>query len=134
MALGAKLGPLLTTNAVVTIEEPTVVITGGTTITWSEVVCEVDVLITQLDGDRAPQAGGDFQNDTHTVRGLAVTYPELARTDIRLKVDECPDLPDLEGLYLRVNSSVGHPAGRGRRVNAFVVIRASRIQVGANQL
>lgn len=132
MALGAKIfGGLLGTNGVIEIQSPTVTVTGGTTTTWAAAVSGVDVLITQLGGARHPQAGGDFQGDTHTVTGLET---ELARTDIRLKVTSCPDLPDLEGKYLRVNSSVRHPAGRGRLLNARITCSCGRLQVPANQL
>jgi hypothetical protein len=132
MALGAKLfDGLLGSNGVVTIETPTVVVTGGTVTTWATLTESVDVLITQLGGNRSPSAGTDFQTDTHTVTGIS---EDLARTDTRFKVTSCPDLPDLEDTYLRVNETVRHPKGRGGLVAMRITAKCTRIQAPANQL
>lgn len=134
MAIGARIfGGVISTNAVATVQVPTVTVTGGVTVAWADLATEIDVLISQCGGDRSPQAGGDFQTDTHTVSGTAC---ELGRTEIRLKITDCPDLPDLvePDVYLRVNSAVPHPGGRGGRLKPRTTLRCSRIQLPGNQL
>lgn len=122
---------LIRANATVDIEAPTVVVTGGTTVTWAATASAVPVLITLAGGNRGGQTGGDFQRDAYTVTG---TNGVLARTDVRLKVVSCPNLPELVGDYLRVDSAVTHPRSQFGLVGGRVTVRASRLQVPGNDL
>lgn len=124
-------GHLLRANVTLDVETPTFSVTGGTTASWNAVASSVPALITLAGGNRANQAGGDFQRDQYTVSGVDET---LARTDIRLKVTACADYPDLVGGYLRVDSAVPHAKGQLGLLRKRITLRVSKIQAPGNDL
>lgn len=130
MALGARIfGGLLSTNAVVDVESPTVSVTGGVTQTWAAATSSVDVLITRASSAREPRTGTDAERDGWAVSGV---NDALRFTHTRLKITAFPDRPEFVGKYLRVESSAAHPKGRGGLLRARITCQCSVLDLPAD--
>ena len=117
-------GRLVVPNAVVDVEAVAITqVEGGTVQTFTAVASNVPVLMTLFSGGRGREFS-DAQTDRVTVSGVDAS---LRRADVRLKVVTAPDtMSQFDGLYLRVESAVAHPAGLGGLLKARTTLQCSR--------
>ena len=120
-------GRLIGGTATITVQRLVVTqVEGGTEQTFTNVVTGVRVLMTLQSGARGGRFS-DAQTDRVTVAGVDAS---LRRRDIRLLVTSAPaDLSQYNNTFLRVDSSVAHPAGLGGLLKARTELQCSRFDL-----
>ena len=120
-------GRLIRQNAVVTIQQLVVTQVEGFTVqTFTTLTAGVSVLMSQYNGSRGGRFS-DAQTDRVTVSGVD---SGLRRRDIRLLVTTAPtSMSQYANTFLRVDSSMPHPAGLGGLLNARTTLQCSRFDL-----